>query len=192
MSSGWINIIPTIPSLGETGKNLGYYYNLAHYLIIVPVVLLVVVAIVYNVFVGIATVWMYKHAWRKGGFFTVNAVYDDIDGHKRLGNVPIVPGLPTTMWEEIFTVNIKIANYLFGGVIDIQDLNGYLVLRLHDYIVFMPFAIIFVQVCELAIAVVLVVLYVDYLVLQVSIIIILKPHAHSDSHMLATPSAYIE
>ncbi len=184
-------MIPDVlPSFGETGKTLGYYYNIAHYLIIVPVVLLALIAIVYNVLVGIATVWMYKHAWRKGGFFKsvnvsldVNTVYNDID-ERRLENVPIAPGLPTTIWEEIFTVNIKIANYLFGGVVDIQDNDGYLVLRLHDYIVVMPLMIIFIQVCELAIAVILTLLYVDYLVLQV------RKRNTLDLIGIATPSLY--
>ena len=163
--STWIDIVPAIsPTFGGTGKHLGYYYDVAYYLVILPVVLLVLVAIVYNVFVGIATVWMYKHAWRKGPFTTVNRT----EKEDMKDNIPIVPGLPTTAWEEIFTVNIKIANYLFGGV-DLNDHHGYLVLQIHDYIVYMPLAIIFIQVCEFAIAMILTVLFVDYLVLQVSI-----------------------
>lgn len=165
MSTNWIDVIPAHFSFGDTGKPLGYYHNLAHYLVIVPVSLLLLVAIVYNVFVGIATYWMYKHAWKKGGFATVNRT--EHQNLESVSNVPIPPGLPTTMWEEIFTVNVKIANNLFGGGIEIKDFQGYLVLHLHDHIVFMPLAIIFIQVCQVAVAIVLVVLFFDYLVLQV-------------------------
>ncbi len=165
----WINIIPGDFSFGGTGKPLGHYYSIAYGLIIAPVAILLLVAIVYNVFVGIATSWMYKHAWKKGTFSTVNRtrmlLEDSVDNS--IMNVPIAPGLPTTAWEEIFTVNVKIANYLFGGV-EIKELGGYLVLSIHDYIVYMPLAIIFIQACELAVAMVLVVLYVDFFVLQVS------------------------
>lgn len=132
-----------------------------------PVVFLLVVAIIYNVFVGIATAWMYKHAWRKGGYTTLNrTTRNDLQEQKPVGNVPIVPGLPTTAWEDIFIINIKIANYLFGGV-DVKDHAGYLVLVIHDYIVYMPLAIVFIQICQVAIAMVVMVLFFDYLVLQV-------------------------
>lgn len=150
----WMNLMPSLPSFGTTGHHLGYYHNIAYILFIVPLALLLVIALAYNVLVGFATKWMYSNAWLK-----------------RLDINPSDPKNPipeTNTWEEVFVVNIKIANYFLGGdAVVIKEQAGYLVLQIHDYIVNMPLAIIFIQVSQLAVAMVMTVLFVDYLVLEV-------------------------
>ena len=152
-SSQWM---PISPSFGGQGHHLGYYHKIAHYLFIVPLVLLVIVAIGYNVAVVFATKWMYKNAWREKAI-----------EHTDSSGKPLLP--KSNIWEEIYVVNLKIANYLLGDAIALKEENGYLVLRIHDYDVYMPSAMLLVQISEIAVAMTLVVLFVDFLVLQVSI-----------------------
>ena len=148
--------LPISPSFGGQGHHLGYYHNIAHYLIIVPLVFLIVVAIGYNVAVVFATKWMYKNAWREKS-----------SEHTDSSEKPVLP--KSNICEEIYVVNLKIANYLLGDAIALKEENGYLVLRIHDYDVYMPLAMLLVQISEIAVAMTLVVLFFDFLVLQVSI-----------------------
>ena len=135
---------------------MGYYHNIAHYLFIVPLLLLIIVAIGYNVAVVFATKWMYKNAWRGKG-----------SEHTDSSEKPVLP--KSSIWEEIYVVNLKIANYILGDAIALKEENGYLVLRIHDYDVYMPLAMLLIQISEIAVAMTLVVLFFDFLVLQVSI-----------------------
>ena len=151
----WSDVVPSF-TVGTLGNNLGYYYKIAYCLIVIPLGLLLLVAVGWNVLVGFATKWMYRNAWKekqKGGTSTDS---DD-------------PSLPiTNAWEEIYVVNNKLAAYLLGGTVAIKEQQGYLVLQIHDYNVYMPLAMIFIQISELAVAMMMVVLFVDYLILQVS------------------------
>ena len=152
----WSDVVPSF-SIGSLGHNLGYYYKIADYLIIVPLVLLVLVAIGWNVLVGFATKWMYSHAWKQK--LGNNEADSDSDS----------PTLPTSnTWEEIYVTNNKLATYLLGDTLALKEQHGYLVLQIHDYNVYMPLAMVFVQVSQLAVAMLMVILFVDYLILQVS------------------------
>ena len=137
--------LPISPSFGGQGHHLGYYHNIVHYLFIVPLVLLVIVAIGYNVAVVFATKWMYKNAWR-----------EKATEHTDCSGKPLLP--KSNIWEEIYVVNLKIANYLLGDAITLKEENGYLVLCIHDYDVYMPSAMLLVQISEIAVAMKLVVL----------------------------------
>ena len=153
MSSGtnWANIIPAVP-IGSRGHTLGYYSNVAQYIVIVPLVLLGLGAIVYNVAVGLATKWMYRYAWKAP------------TGRGR----NIIPKYSTLVWEEIYTVNIKVANYLLGNAVVLKEDGNHLVLQIHDYVVYMPLAMVVIQVSQVAVVMVLTILFFDFLVLQVS------------------------
>lgn len=150
----WSDVVPSF-SIGSLGHNLGYYYKIADYLIIVPLVLLALVAIGWNVLVGFATKWMYSHAWKQ------KIGNDEADSDS--------PTLPTSnTWEEIYVTNNKLATYLLGDTLALKEQHGYLVLQIHDYNVYMPLAMVFVQVSQIAVAMLMVILFVDYLILQVS------------------------
>ena len=88
---------------------------------------------------------MYKNAWREKA-----TEHTDSSGN------PLLP--KSNIWEEIYVVNLKIANYLLGDTIALKEENGYLVLCIHDYDVYMALAMMLVQISEIAVAMTLVVL----------------------------------
>lgn len=161
--SSWSDLVPAI-HFGSQGHSLGYYYTIANYLFILPLSLLLLVAIGYNVLVGLATKWMYTNAWNK-------KEDEDADSAK-----PLLP--KTNFWEEVYVVNMKIARYLLGNTINLKESNGYLVLTIHDYHVYMPLAMILIQVSQVAVAMILIVLFVDYSVLEVYIYFMLYHTPH--------------
>jgi hypothetical protein len=137
----------------KSGHTLGFYYDIAEYMVFIPVGLLLVAGLIYNVLVAVASVWMYQNAWKRK---STNA--------KKMLVFPA-----GVIWEEIYVVNIKISNYLLGGSIALkEDDGGYLKLLIHDTNLFMPLAMILIQVSQLAVAMTLVVLFMDYLLLQIS------------------------
>ena len=159
------------------GRPLGYYHYLARYLIIIPLIALLLVAIVYNVFVGIATWWMYKNANFKPkkeektltkAKTAVEKEDDDdayLDDHDTAENLP--DHLHTSIWEDIFVTNIRICNFLLGTSVKLKNLNHYLVLLIHDFVMFMPLAMIFLQLCQFAVCVVITAIFMDNLILEV-------------------------
>ena len=163
--SPWSELVPSI-HIGSQGHELGYYHKIADYLFVVPLVLLLVVAVGYNVLVGFATRWMYANAWKKKS--------EAVSTHTESGDKPVFP--KTNIWEEIFVVNMKLANYLLGdNTINLKlSADGFLSLNIQDYPVYMPLAMIMIQVSQVAVAMTLVVLFVDYFVLQVLITLMIK------------------
>ncbi|XP_019850813.1 PREDICTED: uncharacterized protein LOC109581276 [Amphimedon queenslandica] len=137
---------------GGPGRILGYYNLVAYYIFVIPLAILLVVSIVYNILVGFSVKWMFANAWIKEGYTRDKP-----------------PQKESSFWDELFFINAKIANYLLGGsaVLD-KSKNGYYKLLIHDYDVYMPLAAVLVQVSELAVMIVCLALFFDRLVLQVS------------------------
>ena len=135
---------------GGPGRILGYYNLVANYMSVIPLVILLVVSIVYNILVGFSVKWMYANAWIKEG---------------RVSDKP--PPKESSFWDELFFVNAKIARYLLGGSVSLDKTNGCYKLLIHDYEVYMPLAAVFIQVSELAVMIVSLALFFDRLVLQV-------------------------
>ncbi|XP_019850807.1 PREDICTED: uncharacterized protein LOC109581269 [Amphimedon queenslandica] len=134
------------------GHILSYYNLVANYIIVIPLAILLVVSIVYNILVGFSTKWMYANAWIKEGYTRENP-----------------PPMDSSYWDELFIVNIKISNYLLGSTVALSESkDGYYKLLIHDYEVYMPLAIVLIQVSELAVMIVSLALFFDTLVLQVS------------------------
>ena len=141
----------------EMHMTLGLYFKIAYLLFIVPMALLLVAAIVWNILVGFAAKWMHYNAWKMPK-----------DGTKRKSQKK--PSSETTGWEEVFVTNIKILQFLFGNNVRIKKADdGYLELHIHDYKVYMPLAMIFLQVCQLVVSVLLLSIFVETLVIQVTI-----------------------
>ena len=138
------------------GNSLGFYYNVAGYIIIVPVVLTLLLAAGYNTLVGIASKWMYKNAFKKK---PATSSADTTKQH---------PLPPSTIWEEVYVANIKAVNYLLGSSIELKEgEDGYLELHIHDYEVNMPLAMIFLQISQFFVLLVCLSLFVEYLVIEV-------------------------
>ncbi len=158
-------IVPVI----ATGKPMGFYHDLAHYAVIAPVCVFVVIAVIYNVLVGISTWWMYKNIpWTKQAVNTMSTAsiqseyeeYSAVHQHKDT--------LHTSVWEEIFVVNIKLTRYLISDVVKLKNHDeSYLSLKIHDFIVFMPLAMIFIQTCQFLVCTLVLVIYVDNLLMEV-------------------------
>ena len=130
--------LPISPSFGGQGHHLSYYHNIVHYLFIIPLVIIIIVAIGYNVAVVFATKWMYNNAWR-----------EKASEHSDSSEKSLLP--KSNIWEVIYVVNLKIANYLLEDAIALKEENGYLVLRIHDYDIYMPLAMLLVQISEIAV-----------------------------------------
>lgn len=157
------------------GKTLGFYHQVAAYLIIIPVSLLLVITVIYNVLVGISTWWMYKHAaLRPDGRPKAEVKVADLEmAAEELQEDPAAKtGLPdhlhTSFWEDIFVSNINIASFLLGGIMKIKNMSDGIVIKIHDYAVFMPLAIVFIQASEIAICVVTLVIFMEYMFIEVS------------------------
>ena len=139
---------------GGPGRIFGYYDVLANIIIVIPLVILLVVSIVYNILVGFSVKWMYANAWIKEGYARDKP-----------------PPMDSSYWDELFIVNIKISNYLLGSTVALSESkDGYYKLLIHDYEVYMPLAIVFIQVSQLAATIVTLALFFDYLVLKVNIL----------------------
>ena len=136
------------------GHNLGYYYIATYYLFVIPLVILLLVSVGYNILVAFSVKWMFVNAWQKKG----KAVKDDDEP----------PPIDESSWDEVFFVNAKIAGYLLGGSVALEKKNGYYKLLIHDYEVYMPTAAVFIQVSELAVMIICLTLFLDHLILQVS------------------------
>ena len=170
--------------MDSNGKTLGFYHNIAHYVVLAPIGLLLLVALVYNIFVGISTGWVYKNiAWTQKRKKAVLAskrlkadeseLEDTGDGDQydepASSSKPPGDDLHTSVWEDIFVMNIKVAGYLLGGCVKLKDLEGdYVVLKIQDYVVFIPLAIVFIQICEVVVCAVLLVILVESLLIEVS------------------------
>ena len=165
------------------GRTLGFYYKIAHYAVLAPIGLLLLVALVYNIFVGISTAWVYKNiAWtqkRKKAVLASKQLkadeskLEDTDNGDQddepASSKPPGDNLDTSVWEDIFVMNIKLAGYLLGGCVKLKDLEGdYVVLKIQDYVVFIPLAIIFIQISEVVVCAVLLVILVESLLIEVS------------------------
>lgn len=167
------------------GKTLGFYHQVANYLIIIPVSMLLLIAVVYNIIIGIATWWMYKHAaWRIDGRPKTKVKVADLEMAaeelKQEDNTTNNGGLPdhlhTSFWEDIFVSNINIAYFLLGGIMKIKNMNDGIVIKIHDYAVFMPMAIVFIQASEIAICVVTLIIFMEYMFIEVTNVFIYSSH----------------
>ena len=111
-------IVPVI----ATGKPMGFYHDLAHYAVIAPVCVFVVIAVIYNVLVGISTWWMYKNIpWTKQAVNTMSTAsiqskYEEYSAIRMAGNIN-------------FVVNIR---YLISDVMKLRNHDdSYLDTRFH-------------------------------------------------------------
>jgi hypothetical protein len=138
-----------IMSSSRPNHNLGYYYDIANGLFIVNLVIILVISAIYNIFVAISSVWMYKnHAWKNKA--------------KNPSSSP-----PDSVWEEIYVTNLKIAKFVLGGSIQLKEEDGCLFLQIHDQDVIMPLAMILIQASQLTAVLVLIFFFLNGLVLQV-------------------------
>ena len=174
-----------LPVVSE-GRPLQYYHDLVLNIVTGPVVLLLLVAIGYNVLVGIATWWMHENASsataakrrKRRELATAKEMQPMVEEEEDASDdlrdgVPVVSfhdeDSHTSIWEEIFVLNIKFATFLLGKVVKLQDFDHFVVLKIHDYAVHLPLAIIFIQVFQCAVLVVLLVIFIDALLIEVMI-----------------------
>ncbi len=161
----------------QGGKTLGYYHTLTIYLMVIPAIVLLLIAIVYNIFIGIATWWVYKNAnWKSSTEIRYlnrllkmpSKSHDnpDIETIDTAGNLP--DNLHTSIWEEIFVINMRVCNFLLGTGAKLKNFDHYLVLKVHDFVVFMPLGVLFLQLCQYIVCVVITVIFLNYLLLEVS------------------------
>lgn len=136
------------------GQTLGYYHIVTYFFLAIPLVVVLPLALVYNILIGFSVKWMYANAWRS----------------KNRTNYDKEPPMDSTMWDEIFVLNFKLVGYLLGGTVSLrQDNKGYFTLYLHEYEIYMPLGIIFIQLCQFATVLVSVVIFIDTTILQVKI-----------------------
>lgn len=144
------------------GSSLGFYYNVSGYVIIVPLVVLVLFSVGYNVLIGFASKWMYKNAFKRKLDVSQQQKPSSSEVHSQ------GPPPPTTIWEDLYVANMKVVKYFLGDTIVINEgTNGYLELHIHEYEVHMPLAMIFLQISQFLALSVTLSLFVEYLVVQV-------------------------
>lgn len=144
------------------GSSLGFYYNVSGYVIIVPLVVLVLFSVGYNVLIGFASKWMYKNAFKRKLDVSQQQKPSSSEVHSQ------GPPPPTTIWEDLYVANMKVVKYFLGDTIVINEgTNGYLELHIHEYEVNMPLAMIFLQISQFLALSVTLSLFVEYLVVQV-------------------------
>lgn len=157
----------------EPGQTLGFYHTIADELMLISVGVLVLGSLIYNIFVAYASLWMYRHAiWKSGGIglkddVALKDMQDISEPLPSIKNDQLPDHLHTSFWEEIFILNIKISRFLLGNFVKIKDLKHYVVVKMHDIVVFMPLAMIFTQCSEIAIAIVTLAIFVEYTFIEV-------------------------
>ena len=128
----------------------------------VPLVFLVLFSAGYNVLIGFASKWMYKNAFKRKLDVSQQQEASSKEVHQQ-GSPP-----PATIWEELYVANMKIVKYLLGDTIVLKEgTNGYLELHIHEYEVYMPLAMIFLQISQFLVLSITLSLFVEYLVVQV-------------------------
>lgn len=160
----------------DPGNTLGFYHTIADELMLISVCVLLLGAFFYNIFVAIASKWMYTHAvWRSDGIgrkedIPLNDMADTSEPIPSIKNDELPDHLHTSIWEEVFILNIKISGFLLGNFVKIKDLKHYVVVKMHDIVIFMPLAMIFTQCSEIAVAIVTLAIFVEYTFIEVYVL----------------------